>query len=98
MAEGPGAIQIGSTWYLYFAAAPAAAVTSGYRRASCIGVATLPVSADITTTPFTIPAGAASLFCDPQDGYATNYIDPSPFYDPTSNKYYLTYKTTTCGH
>ena len=91
VAEGPGAIQIGSTWYLYFAAAPgrrllqvesSAPTASGWPRSRSRRISPLPPSLSRPELP--------RSFVTPRTGYATNYIDPSPFYDPTSNKYYLT--------
>lgn len=102
VAEAPGVIQIGSTWYMYFAALPRAAAAQGHFGAYCIGIATLPASRDITSTPFTIPGAStrpsvpdtsSPILCDPQNNYTTAFIDPSPFYDPASGNYYLTYKT-----
>jgi hypothetical protein len=93
-AEAPGVIQIGSTWYMYFASVPTgiggAAGPSGSR---CIGVATLPVADNIATTPFT--PSSTPVVCDttPADNFATAAIDPSPFYDPSSGNYYLLFKT-----
>ncbi len=99
-AEAPGVIQIGSTWYMYFAAVPKSAVTAGLDGAYCIGVATLPASKSLLNNQFTpvedTPSTALPpVLCDPT--HKTAYIDPSPFFDPTNETYYLSFKTNSAS-
>ncbi len=105
VAEAPGVIQIGSTWYMYFAAVPNSAANpprgqTPHPGAYCIGVATLPASKSLLNNQFTpvedTPSTAIPpVLCDPTHKIA--YIDPSPFYDPSNGTYYLSYKTNSAS-
>ena len=85
----PGVIKIGSTWFAYGAVRTSMVSDDphGYGR-FCLTVA----SAPSPFGPFRDVSGAGPIQCQPVATDPGGSIDPFPYQDPASGKYYLLWK------
>ena len=85
----PGVIQIGSTWYSYGAVRTSTVSDDphGYGR-FCLTVASAPGPSG----PFRDISGAGPIQCQSVATDPGGSIDPFPYQDPSSGKYYLLWK------
>ena len=85
----PGVIKIGSTWFAYHAVrvSNAGDDPNNFGR-FCLTVA----SATAPAGPFRDISGNGPIQCQDAGHDPSGSIDPSPYFDPSTNKYYLLWK------